>query len=870
MIEILETRIAPAALIFADNDASGYVTAAPVDSDAFGNIVVAGVFDESITLNGGGVSLTLSTASGTGSDIYVAKYSPDGMLLWATSWGGVPKGGATGPEEVLADVVVVGDAFIYALASFSTMNAGFGGIGTAVAAGPSFNDTVIFKLDFATGAPDLSFGAGGMTVWGGDGEDTGVALAASGGDVYFAGTYASGNPTVNGVTGFPPASGDDIYAIKLNADGNPVTTFGTQGVVNFGTPGPDRVLDLVATQGTGDFMLAASSSGFSYVRSFRGVDGSPNFAFGGSGTGRLDIPNLGAIALDNAGRLLATGGIANPGGYLRRFDFNSGAPDVTLDGDGVVDFGTSAQFGSSIVVDDFDNIFVGGFRGLSASSPSPYFIAKFRDNGAADPNFGSSGRLTWALSGNDNHRSLNLAVDAAGYVTARGFFSNTTDIDPTKGVFTAVAHAVPPTVPHPNLDTFLVRLDPNGVDAANSFKFTDADGDTVRFSFKGSGRLSVIPGTTPGVDIERIEAFDTDATTKLSISLGKGAFGTTIAHIVTPGVNQHVGIVKLASNITLGDGLPGSPALEITGSVQKVTLGNVAPNATIKLGNDLPYDDPDPLVPDTFNMRPQLSLKDVGVGVTIDVTGDGTVAGVGGGGLGKILVSNWNGAGLIKTTQSVLAYKQKTGDCFVVFELDKFGVGASTRADMGSISIPNGAWGSSGSEIEGYCGSFSCASFLAGATISVGNINVFKVNSGPYAGTTTLTNPSAPGMGTFKVNSDYAGIVLSMSSIRNITVNGVFKGSLVAASIGSITAFSYDGTTADDGGIFGDSTRHNIIAQSGSLGLLKTKAGGIKNYEVEVLTKFAGYSIASGAGGPFIGIENVKTAAAEIARSPSR
>jgi hypothetical protein len=278
----------------------------------------------------------------------------------------------------------------------------------------------------------------------------------------------------------------------------------------------------------------------------------------------------------------------------------------------------------------------------------------------------------------------------------------------------------------------------------------------------------------------------------------------------------------------------------------------------LDFGEGLPY-------LDTYTNQPNISIRTIlGDGVTIDVTGDGQVGGVGGGGLGRVVVNEWIGAGTIKTTQSVKSFWQKNGNNNVVFELDKFGVGVATKASIGYMLVPNGSWGSSGSEIEGNCGTFNCGSFLAGATLTAGNIASLTVKSGPFAGTVTLKDPSSGGMRTFRVNSDFTGYVDSSSSIRNLQIIGDFKGSLLAASIGSISAYSFDGTTTED--LFGDPLRHQIVATSGSMGTVKTTGGGMKNYEIAVFTAFSGFKIGVGSGTNVstVGLDNVKVLAATI------
>jgi hypothetical protein len=862
-IEALESRVAPATLSFAQNYASGVNTGVPVGQDAAGNVFVAGTFDGSIDLDPtSGVTLLQTAEANTngaaGSDMYIAKYSPAGALLWAKSWGGIPSGGLGTPsvQEIPRDLLVDPAGDVYVLAEFDTASAGIGGTGPINSKGGI--DTVVLKLSGANGAPVGSFGIQGMLQFGGSGDDFAGRLGLDAIDgLYITGSYDSPNARLNTTGPFFAPTGDEVYVLKVSAtDGSTFTPFGQNGLLHFGSAGPDRAGRPLVTET--EIFIEAYEGNQGYVTKVASNSGVP-FTFFGT-NGRLDIADLGGVALDKSGRLLATGGDAILGGFLQRYLPSTGAPDTSFDVDGNLDLGGTQQFGQSIVVDAFDNIYVAGQTKLNPGTVSKYFLDRVLDTGAFDPNFGTGGRLNFATTGGDTHREISLSIDSAGYLAIRGFFTGKTDLDPTAGTKSATSAVPSLNAGHLSLDTFTLRLDPTGVDAANPFIYTDPSGDVVSIKVAGAGSLRVTPGTTPGVDIERIETVGTTSMTNLKIGLIRGSTGTlTIASIVTPGANQDLGTVTLGKGVILGDGVAGGdPALKITGKATRIVLTDVQAYSTLDFGEGLAY-------LDTYTNQPNLSIvKILGEGVTIDVTGDGTSAGVGGGGLGRVVVGNWIGAGTIKTTQSVKSFWLKNGNCDVVFELDKDGVGALTKANIGYMLVPNGSWGSSGSEIEGNCGTFNCGSFLAGATLSAGSITSMLVRSGPYAGTLTLNDPSAAGMRTFRVNSDFTGYVDSMSSIRNIQVVGDFKGSLLAPSIGLINAFSFDGTTT--GNLFGDPLRHEIIATAGSLGALKTTGGGIKNYEVVVFTTFGGFKVSTGTGTNVstVGLDNVKVLAAAI------
>src|SRR5258708_4425500 len=100
MIEVLESRIAPSALVSAFQVADG----APPKSgfsiakaDPQGNIVVVGQFTGSIDVDPNPLGVRLLKTNDPAGDLYIAKYSAQNVLLWATTWGGT---GVEGPEDI--------------------------------------------------------------------------------------------------------------------------------------------------------------------------------------------------------------------------------------------------------------------------------------------------------------------------------------------------------------------------------------------------------------------------------------------------------------------------------------------------------------------------------------------------------------------------------------------------------------------------------------------------------------------------------------------------------------------------------------------------------------------------------------------------
>jgi|GEM_PF-5713008 len=390
-----------------------------------------------------------------------------------------------------------------------------------------------------------------------------------------------------------------------------------------------------------------------------------------------------------------------------------------------------------------------------------------------------------------------------------------------------------------------------------------------KFSVTGDGSavITIVPDGLGGQKVQSIALSDTTNLTKVVVKGPSTPGGTLVVENITSAdPADEILSITLRKGVIFGDGVADAvPDLNLAGKVTKLSLDTISTNTLIRLGTGLTYNNTgDDTSPDTYNNHPDFIARNVGDGVIIDVTGDGLPAGTGGGGLGRVNITNWPGDGVIRTTQSITSFTLRNGDCNVVFEVDKNHTGAATVADVGHMVITHGAWGSSGSEVEGAIGSFSGQAFIMGATLTAGNILKFAVKNGPFAGTLTLTKPDDARLGTFTVNGDYTGTVDAAEAIKNVNVKGDFHGSLSAKAIGSITAYTFDGTAVGD--TFGDATKLNIIAREGSLGTLKAKVGLIKNFDISVATVFSGISVPKVTGVPPVetGVKNVTVNAAVI------
>jgi hypothetical protein len=362
-------------------ESSGY----SVVADSRDNIIVTGFFTG--TKDFGGVTLK-STTNQVGSaspDIFIAKYSPSGGLMWVTNYGG--------PYSDMGYAVAVDASDSIFLATKFQVTADFGGV-TLTSSGNS-TDIALAKLS-STGA----------MLWvrrrGGNYDDYVYGLAAdSSGDIVVTGGATGPCDLGNG----PTPTGGILLAKYSGADGsyrwgkamggsagkavavdpntaNIIITGGFQGSVDFGD-GP-----LPGQSGMAMFLASYDTSGANlWARTWGGA------VQNGSDQGF-------AIAIDENGNLALTGQIISPmdfgGGWL----FGNGNPNYFVasfmiagnsppvhrwarrSGSGTNGSGS----GNGISYDLLGNVLTTGFYlgtvdfgGTSVSSPISYaaFVARY-------------------------------------------------------------------------------------------------------------------------------------------------------------------------------------------------------------------------------------------------------------------------------------------------------------------------------------------------------------------------------------------------------------------------------------------------------------------------------------------------------------
>lgn len=182
----------------------GYESASSVAVDANGNAYITGSYTSAF-INFGTFSL-LNTFSGT-ADIFLVKYDPTGLVLWANTIGAADGDAATGITLDPAGNVLITGWFASPSITF----------GSTV-----LTNSAIASSDFFIAKYD----AAGNFIWaksaGGTVNDRGQDVSTDGsGNIFVAGWYSS--PTIdfgNGALSNSAASSNEIFVVKYDQNGN--------------------------------------------------------------------------------------------------------------------------------------------------------------------------------------------------------------------------------------------------------------------------------------------------------------------------------------------------------------------------------------------------------------------------------------------------------------------------------------------------------------------------------------------------------------------------------------------------------------------------------------------------------------------------
>jgi ribosomal protein S16 len=464
-----------------------------VASDADGNAYVAGHFEGTADFDPGPGTVDLTSAGG--SDVFVAKYTAAGALVWARRMGG------TGWDEGY-EIAVAADGSVYATGYFYGA-ADFGGESLA---GAGSYDGFVSKLD-----------PNGTLAWvrgmGGAGFDAGGGIAVAGdGSVYttgwFAGTADFGANTLAG------AGGDDAFVAKLDAGGNFVWARPMGGAS--GDYGYDIAVDAggnaYATglfSGTADFGGESLTSAGDYDVFVVKVDSDGNVVWtrqmGGTGWDEgWDV------AVGSDGAVYATGFFNGTADFGAESFTSAGSADIfvaKLDSDGNPVWtrqmgGTGDDQGWGIAVANDGNVYTAGhFQNTVDFDPgaASYLLTSF---GGCDVFIsrldasGGSGQA-WQMGGsNCSESGGGIAVAPDGSVYTTGTFRGSGDFDPGEGTFEL------PGTGDPNaLLAFLARLDgePVAISAPDLATFREKVLPTVGVYDPAAAEFYLRNSNDPGV-----------------------------------------------------------------------------------------------------------------------------------------------------------------------------------------------------------------------------------------------------------------------------------------------------------------------------------------------------------------------------------
>jgi hypothetical protein len=330
-----------------------------VCTDTAGNVFETGFF------HGGYITFGSITLLNFGaSDIFIAKYDPNGNVLWAKSAGG-GNGSDNRASSICADI----NGNIFITGSFTGSSITFGTI-TVNSAGA--NDIFIAKYD-----------ANGSVLWakseGGTNNDQGNSVKAdSNGNVFLTGSFFSSTMTI-GATTMTNAGSQDIFIAKYDANGN--------------------ALWAKREGGTGDDIGNSVS-----------VDANDNIFL----TGYFGSPTI------TIGTTLLNNNSNNTYGDIFVAKYDSSGNVLWAKSSG----GTNDDWGNSIVTDMNGNVFITGYF---TSSPITFGTITLTNSGNEDQfisKYDGAGNVLWAKSagGSDKDFSYSVNTDIIGNVFMTGGF----------------------------------------------------------------------------------------------------------------------------------------------------------------------------------------------------------------------------------------------------------------------------------------------------------------------------------------------------------------------------------------------------------------------------------------------------------------
>lgn len=424
-----------------DIGGSGESKVSGVAVDKFDNVYIAGNFRSTITVDLSGISAPVNLISNGDYDIFIAKYTPDGKLIWAKSIGGSELDQVNNLTVDDESNVIFGGQF-----TSSSMDSDPGS-GTFNLNNAGGNDAFIVKLDLD-----------GNFKWaknvGSSSTEYGHVVAADRlGNIIFVGSFSS-NISL-GSFNLQSKGGLDGFMVKYDKNGN------IQWAYGFGSFGTDEIRHVITNTNNEIIIMGYFSSNIDLnpkgpANNITGT--SPNYFIAKyTGTGQLIWSDKidGATAVVSS---LASGpnnDIYLTGVYSGTVTLSSPTNNVALTSTGgknlfVGKYSSSgaALWGKNIggnsptpysyyiTADVDDNVYIGGYFDGTLIFGDAALNKTLTYHGNRDTFFGKytgSGDYVWAFnfgsscSGNFGHK---IAVDSKKNVLLGGSFCNTVDFNP--------------------------------------------------------------------------------------------------------------------------------------------------------------------------------------------------------------------------------------------------------------------------------------------------------------------------------------------------------------------------------------------------------------------------------------------------------
>ncbi|HPH82322.1 MAG TPA: T9SS type A sorting domain-containing protein [Flavobacteriales bacterium] len=377
---------------------SGTDVGTEITSDADGNVIVCGRFENTIDSDPG--SGTNNLVSAGSFDMVVIKFDANGQFLWSKQIGGTGYDEFTNVEcDAAGNVILIG--YFEGVVDIDP-NAG---VNTLTSQGTS--DLFVLKLSPL-----------GETIWmheisGTSSESTGGLSVISTGHIFVSGGF-TGTAIFSSTDNLTSAGENDAYVLKLNPDGT------LNWVKQIGGTSFDYSYD-IDTYSNGEVVLTGR---------FRDVvDFNPGAATASSTSNGL-----------NDGFIVK---LSTNGDYIWHQTFG----------------GTGFDEIWAIATDLNNNTFTFGFFSGTVDLDPGATVQNFTSNGADDlfiQKYSSSGSLLWVktFGGSELENSYDISTDSEGNVVVIGDYFNTVDFDPGVGVFNLTSQG--------NNDIFMMQLDANG------------------------------------------------------------------------------------------------------------------------------------------------------------------------------------------------------------------------------------------------------------------------------------------------------------------------------------------------------------------------------------------------------------------------